>query len=72
MKLIIDEQAITPDSVRTHPNRIYSCGSCNRLCTRADVRKDSQGIFHCPRCDKPVEDVTDTAAGRSFAQVMGL
>lgn len=72
MKLIIDQRALTPDSVRLRPNRIYSCPHCNRMCPRKDVSKDAQGNFHCMLCANPVEDVTDTDQGRSFVAVMGL
>lgn len=73
MKLIINPSSSNlTDSVRTHPNRLYYCGPCNRNCTRTDVRKDTNGVYHCPRCDRPVADITDTSDGQSLTTILGL
>jgi hypothetical protein len=75
MKLIIvidPKLASLLDSVRLHPNRIFFCKSCNLNCTRTEVSKDREGVYHCLHCEKPVEDITDTDQGRYVATIMGL
>lgn len=73
MKFIIDPASITQtDSVKAHPNRLYRCEPCNLDCIRKDVRKDADGVYHCPRCDQQITDITDTGDGQNLATILGL
>ena len=73
MKMIMDSCYVNlTDSVRTHPNRLYYCEPCKLNSTRTQVRKDADGIYHCPRCDAQVKDITDTTDGQNLVTILGL
>lgn len=68
MKTIMDPASVNKtDTVKLRPNRLYFCESDNINWTRKDVRKDQDGIYHCPRCDGQVADITDSEQGQQIA-----
>jgi predicted SprT family Zn-dependent metalloprotease len=60
------------ETVKIEPRRVYKCKQDNRMASRQDVLKDSEGKYHCKRCGGLVEDVTNTETGQSFIQVLSL
>lgn len=73
MKIILDPASINlTDSVKIRPDRLYFCQTCNRSCTRKNVRKDANGIYHCQICDHQVRDITDSNDGQHLAGILGL
>lgn len=73
MKIIKDSSLVNlKDSVQLHPNRLFNCEPCQLNCTRSQVRKDSNGVYHCPRCDEQVTDITDTSTGQSIGTFLGF
>lgn len=72
MKIIIDGSSINvTDTVDEHPNRLFFCSGCNLISTRRQVRKDADGIYHCPSCTAEVPDITDTTHGRIVLAFLG-
>jgi hypothetical protein len=68
MKIIIDPASVNKtDSVQIRPNRLYFCEKDNINWARKDVRKDTDGVYHCPRCDEQVTDITDSDQGQQIA-----
>ena len=55
---------------RVHIDHVFRCKNCERFWLTKDLHKRHDGKYVCVQCNDEVEDVTFTAQGQSFIQIV--
>lgn len=69
---IMDEPILISDTIRLRIVKVFKCVPCGYILRRQDVWKDRQGKYHCGRCHREVEDITNTVTGHDFLEILAL